>query len=311
VKKKPISEFELRIPASTSNIGPGFDCLGLAFNLYNRVRLKRKKDKSSSLEFRFSGPYASQISQTENNLFLKTFDALCHSLDKPKPSLFIDYEVNIPVFRGLGSSANAVLAAYFTASTLFDLEENNQQILSRLLPFEGHPDNLTPSLTGGLTISTVDNSKVYFNKYDIKNDWRYLLLIPDFHVSTDAARKVLPELYKRPEIIYSLSRLPLLIHSFLTGNAAHLPIFLRDKIHHPYRTRLIPFYEEVENLAYARGAAGVALSGSGSSIIIIIPADNKETATGPFLDILHQHGIGGEIYKPHIDNHGTIVTLHD
>lgn len=302
-----MEEFEILIPASTSNIGPGFDSLGLAFNIYNRIIVKKVSDKKSAIDFTFSGPYAYQVKNLAHNLYLTTLNTLCQSVQCQPGSLSIDFEVNIPVFRGLGSSANAVLAAYFTARSLFSLEESEQDILSRLLVFEGHPDNLTPSLTGGLTVSTVDASRVYYKKYRIVNNWKYMLVVPDFYISTEDARSILPETYKRDEIVFSLSRLPLLINAFLTGNAEDLCIFLKDRIHHPYRTRLIPFYDEVEDFAYRCGAAGVALSGSGSTIVIIIPGNEQEGFRKSLLDIMMNHQIRGTIFTPQVDNDGTIV----
>ncbi len=299
--------FEIRIPASTSNIGPGFDCLGLAFNLYNRVNVQEISRTSRNIMFKFTGPYAHQIKDIENNLFLSVFNSLCRSLGQEPGSLNINFEVNIPVYRGLGSSANAVLAAYFTARSLFSLDDDEQNILTRLLSFEGHPDNLTPSLTGGLTVSTVDSSRVYYKKYQVVNDWNYMLLVPDFYVSTEAARSILPETYKRDEIVYSLSRLPLLINAFLSGNATDLSVFLKDRIHHPYRTRLMPFYDDVEDFAYRNGAAGVALSGSGSTIVIIIPGNEQEGFRKSLLDIMLKHQVTGDIFTPQVDNTGTIV----
>ncbi len=296
--------FEIVIPASTSNIGPGFDCLGMALSIYNKLRI-HYESKKEYFHINWTGKYSYLINKKIEDRFKKFIIEFFEKEKATLPPLNIEFEVNIPLFRGLGSSATAIIGAYYIVKNTLALNINKDDILSILYPYEGHPDNLTPSLLGGMTISTVANNKVYYKKYKISEKWKIAVIIPNFIVPTKEARQILPKSYKREDIIFNLSRLPFLINSFLNGTR-NLSIFIEDRLHQPYRAKLMPFFEKIAEISYEMGADGVAISGAGSSIIIF-SQNNIKNIGEKSLELLKSMNIDGEVLYPSVDNDGVKV----
>lgn len=296
--------FQIVIPASTSNIGPGFDCLGLALSIYNRVRVFYDNQSSAPMSLVWSGTYGESMPSEAGARLERMISEIFTMNGQAIPHLRIEFEVNVPLFRGLGSSSTGVLAAYFIAHHILSLHCERSEILSLLYPYEGHPDNLSPSLFGGLTVSTVCDGQVFCSPFEMHSDWKMILIIPDHILPTKKARNILPESYCREDVIFNLSRLPLLLKALKDGDEENLHVFMQDRLHQSYRASLMKYYPEVERFFSEHGVAGTAISGAGSAIIAF--TRNDPHALGDqVIQLLLKHNVAAEIQFPLIDMRGT------
>ena len=253
------------VPGSSSNLGPGFDCLGIAWKLYDRIAV----DPADSLvitgcEERFRGP---------DNLAYQSFAAAFAEKSLPVPGVRIEFlQCDIPVSRGLGSSAALLAAGAAAANEIGGLQLSGAELLDICTRIEGHPDNLAPSIFGGFTAAVCENGKAVAASCALHPSLRFLAVIPDFELSTAAARSVLPDAYSRSDAVFNLSRTALLLRAFETGDMDLLRFSLRDRIHQPYRLPLIPGADRVFAAAEEAGAAA-CISGAGSTMLIIADSD--------------------------------------
>ncbi len=257
---------KIQVPATSANIGPGFDILGIALNLYNYVTI----ELSELYSFSYSGKeYNPSLSNNKDNLFYSSLEQTFKICGESVPEFKINIDVNIPLSRGLGSSSSAIVSGVYSANHFLKNKLNQADILDICNQIEGHPDNVAPCLLGGLVMSMSEDKKVYTQKIDIKNKFDFIAVIPDFELSTKEARKVLPEKISYSDSIFNSSRLAFLINSFISGNNYLLSISLKDKLHEKYRGKLIKGFEEVKKSAIDSGAIGSVLSGAGPTIMTI------------------------------------------
>ncbi len=261
----------VRVPATTANIGPGFDCLGAALTLYNQFTFSELPVESShTLEITVRGVDHHRVSRSAENMVVKAMATLYKKLNQPIPKLKLDIEMNVPLARGLGSSATAIVGGLVGANELAGQPFSIQQIADLATEIEGHPDNVVPALLGGCRLSASG----------IDRDWEVsqlswhesivpIVAIPAFELSTAAARQVLPATYSRSDVVFNMAHLGLLMQGLSTGNPDWLKAALQDKIHQPYRKALIPNFDSVEAAAIAAGAHGVVISGAGPTILAL------------------------------------------
>ncbi|MGI6604239.1 MAG: homoserine kinase [bacterium] len=265
--------FCIRVPATTANLGPGFDTLGLALELYNYLEVK--VGGSSGLPtIIVRGEGQEELPNNEQNLILKALKrAFAHRALTP-PELHCQLVNNIPIARGLGSSAAAIVAGLLAAQELLPVPLTQEELLDLACELEGHPDNVSAALLGGLVISCRDsNGKSHFLKVHLPESLKVVVAIPDFQISTQEARRVLPNSLTHHDAVFNVGRTALLTASLLTGDLSALTLALQDRLHQPYRSALIPGMEEVFKAARDAGALGVALSGAGPSIIAFAQDD--------------------------------------
>jgi homoserine kinase len=286
-------KFRIRVPATSANIGPGFDSLGMALSLYNIFEVEISDHNSvSGCDEKYSGP---------DNLFLKALRAGFSRLAKPCPAVAVHIDAHIPLARGLGSSA-AMIAGGVAASLFLDaastgkgmadeggcmiLDDVQRQVILEIsADLEGHPDNVAPAIYGGFCATAkIKTSNSAIRKHGsalsiaiarsrIREDWRFHALIPSFELSTDKARAVLPNLVSRSDAVFNIGRSALLALAFEKGDLELLALACEDRIHQPYRMALIPGYEAMIEASMACGAKGCWLSGSGPTIMAITGAD--------------------------------------
>ena len=261
----------VRVPATTANIGPGFDCLGAALTLYNQFTFSELPvDSSHKLEITVKGINADRVSRDANNMVVQAMKTFYDKLNQPIPKLKIDIEMNVPLARGLGSSATAIVGGLVGANELAGQLLSMQQIADLATEIEGHPDNVVPALLGGCRLSASG----------IDRDWEVselswhasiipIVAIPAFELSTAAARQVLPATYSRSDVVFNMAHLGLLMQGLSTGTPDWLKAALQDKVHQPYRKALIPNFDSVEAAAIAAGAHGVVISGAGPTILAL------------------------------------------
>ena len=256
----------VRVPATTANLGPGFDSFGLALTLYNDISLE---ETESGLEFiGCPADYANG-----DNLIFVAYKAAMTAMGIPVKGLKVTIDSHIPISRGLGSSAALLTAGAMGANALHGSPLSLQQVLEVTNPIEGHPDNLAPAIFGGLTASMMVGEQPITVPCTLHPDWKFLALVPDFPLSTSAARGVLPASYSRADAVYNVGRGALVIKALELGDEKLLAMAMDDKIHQPYRRKLIADYDAIESIVQQHGAA-FALSGAGPTLLCVTRNDN-------------------------------------
>ena len=251
----------IRVPATTANLGPGFDAFGCALSLYTDVTFE---ETDSGLEItgcdeEFTGP---------DNLAYVAYCATLTTMSEELRGVKIHIDAHIPVCRGLGSSAALLVAGAMGANVLRGNKLSTQGLLNITNAMEGHPDNLAPAFYGGLTASMVDNGLPVCVSFPLHPDWEFLALIPDFNLPTSKARAALPEQVSRADAIYNISHGALVLKALELGDEMLLRNAMQDRLHQPYRKSMIRDYEKIESLVRTTGAA-FCLSGAGPTLLCI------------------------------------------
>jgi homoserine kinase len=263
----------LVLPATSANLGPGFDAAALAMTLYLTVDAE-PADKTTITAI---GRDAAICGKLENNLLLDTYISVLQLHGKPVTPLKIEIDNEIPLGMGCGSSAAALLAGVALAAHFGALGWSSDDILREACVREGHPDNVAACWLGGLTLSAMDTVDGIANVHAIsvkpKSDWRLLLVLPDAPLSTKKARGLLPEKYSRADAVFNVQRIALLTAAFTEGNGDLLHVAMQDKFHQPYRSEAAPLLPLLAPLAGQTGILGVALSGAGPSVLLVLARD--------------------------------------
>jgi homoserine kinase len=259
-----VNWFTVRVPASSANLGPGFDSLGLALGVYLTCRFRR----SDTLSIQAEGRDAQLISTGPDNLIWQTAVAVGAGLSSPMPPIDLEIRNDIPLGKGMGSSAAALTAGVVIADRLLGLNWKPPRILDEAARLEGHPDNVAPCTLGSIVASAIDSGGVTRAvRLDMPRHFGVAIVVPDFDLPTVKARAVLPTTYSRADAVFNVQRASLLIAALATGSTWAFPAALEDRFHQPYRAPLVPGLEEILQLR-APGLLGCALSGAGPSILV-------------------------------------------
>lgn len=294
---------KIRIPATSANLGAGFDALGLAVNLYNYVSI----DLWDHLDI--STVDGTEIPTDETNLIYIAAKSLFDRCGKKLEGLKIVQENHIPMTRGLGSSSACIIGGLYGANILLGSPFNTDELVNIATEIEGHPDNTTPALLGGIVTSSFDRGNVYWVKQEIYRHLDFYAIIPDMELSTTLARKCLPQTVSHEDARYNLSRAALFSASLLQGKYENIRVAVNDKLHQPYRFHLIPHAEEIFTKTYEENAYGTYISGAGPTIMSIVNAENKSFAPA-MRNYLGELGLQNwELKRLSIDNIGTRVML--
>ena len=262
---------KIRIPATSANIGSGFDALGIALTMYNEVDIEENdRLEITSLD-------GVEVPTTEDNLIFQSAMRLYRECGKPAPKGFKIAQSNVvPMARGLGSSSACVAAGLIGANYLLGKPLSREELVNIACAIEGHPDNVTPALLGGLTSAAVENGRVYAVTLHVADKFRFAAFIPDFELKTSLARSILPVSVPREDAVYNLSRSALMAGSLATGNVENLRVAVQDKLHQPYRLGLIPGAEDIFALSYEYGSYATYISGAGPTVMSIISRRHEE-----------------------------------
>lgn len=260
----------VRVPGSTSNIGPGFDSLGLAVTIYNTVRfdLLATNDSSVPLVTFESGESLPLPTDRTNHIFqvLERFwSADPAVLDRVRISI----DCAVPIGSGLGSSGTATLAAAYAAKVLNGQDPALQSVLENATLIEGHPDNVSPSLLGGLTVSGTSHRKVFVQKLQWPEEWQLLFVVPSRQLKTSEARAALPKVVPFKDAVHNVQYVSLLLAAVANRDAEQFSYALQDKLHEPYRASLVPELLELKKTVRGSGALGCVLSGAGPTVMIV------------------------------------------
>lgn len=268
-------ELGAKVPATTANVGSGFDTLGIALSLYNEIYFK-PEDSLSLLqsEFYVEGEGKTEISSGKSNMILQAMKAVSEKIGKDIPGGNFRLNNRIPLARGLGSSSSALVAGAFLANEYFGNILSKKEILNITAGLEGHPDNVAPAVLGGFCISSQKNDKVIVSKVKVDSAWKSVVVVPDFELLTEKARLVLPDTYERQAVVNNIRSLSFLLSAFFSQNPEFLRLGLEDSVHVPYRLSLVPGGAEAIQNAYEAGAYGATISGSGPTMIAFTDEKN-------------------------------------
>jgi homoserine kinase len=290
----------IKVPATSANMGPGFDCLGVALDLYNYFEIE---ETASGLEI----IGCDALYSNETNLIYTSMQKCFEVLNYQPKGLKININSNIPISRGLGSSAACIVGGVAAANKLAGGKLAKAQLLEIANRLEGHPDNVAAALMGGLTIAVQDKGKVYYESVKIADSLRFCAIIPDFTLSTSEARAALPNNLTYGDAIFNISRAALLVTALSNGSYDLIKYACEDALHQPYRSKLIPGYDEIVQRSKDLDCLGVFLSGAGPTIMAIIKSTDKSFIYNlqRFLDTLNDKWVVKEL---NIDHQGTVVS---
>ena len=292
---------KIRIPATSANLGAGFDALGLALSMYNYVEM----EESDRVEITSADNTA--VPTDEKNMIYVAAKDLYEVCGKKLTGLKLVQTNNIPMTRGLGSSSACIVAGLVGANTLLGKPLSDDDIVNLSAQIEGHPDNTAPALLGGIVTAVFDGRKVHWVKQEVYTKLKFVAIIPDFELSTEKARACLPKQIDFKDAVYNLSRAALFSSSLLTGKFENLKIGVDDRLHQPYRMGLIPGAKDVFDIAYTHGAYAAYISGAGPTIMAIADEENEFFA-GKLRFSLESAGLGSwQVCELKIDNEGTTL----
>jgi homoserine kinase len=294
---------QVRIPASSANLGPGFDALGLALAIYLTCRFER----ADQLSIRASGRDAGRISTGEDNLIWQTALAVAKDVGEELAPIALEIANDIPIGKGLGSSAAALTAGVVIADHLLGLRWKAHRILNEAAQIEGHPDNVAACVLGSIVAAAIDAGGVARAvRLELPASYGVAVVVPDFVVPTAQARAVLPDCYSREDTLFNVQRSALLTAALATGTTTAFPAAFEDRLHQPYRYALVPGLQEMVGLR-APGLLGCALSGAGPSILVFYERGSEEVC-----DLVRQifaaHGHQSETLRVQIAERGYELT---
>ncbi len=267
-----LKKLTMRLPGSTTNLGPGFDTLGLALSVYTTVtfeRLEQKRAPGQSL-ITLKGTAAQSLPANEDNLIYKQF---CQNYSGPTDDIALTIETDIPLARGLGSSSTAILAALWAAQAFSSsAAPDREQILASAARIEGHPDNVAACLLGGFIVSGYrqKGNRAICQRLNWPEQWRTLVVVPPYELSTHEARKVLPRRVSMGQAVKNLQRTGLLIAAVVNQDEDTMSEALLDELHEPYRIHLVPELQALRRDLTSLPILGCVLSGAGSSSLVIV-----------------------------------------
>ena len=265
----------VKVPATSANLGPGFDCLGIALPIYNTVTIDETVLPGTGVEINilsqdenFDDLIIDHIPTDENSIVYKAVELLYNSIGQTPSELKINIQTQIPVTRGLGSSAAVIVGALIAANHLLGEPADESAILSIATEIEGHPDNVTPAVVGGLVLSSMeDDGSILYRKIDWPEDWAITVCIPDVELATEISRSVLPENVPMQDAVFNTKRMGMLIQAIHAQDEELMKAALTDKLHQPYRAKLVPWMDEInQSIKHDDDIFGCVLSGAGSTV---------------------------------------------
>jgi len=295
-------KYRLCVPASSANLGPGFDALGLALDLY----LVCTFEKSDVLSIGAGGVDSTDIPEDESNLIWQTALQVARSENLELPPVKLDILNNIPIGKGLGSSAAALTAGVVMASHLLNLNWSRRQILNEAALIEGHPDNVSACVLGAVVATSMEpDGQTHAVRVELPANYGVAAVVPNFVLSTSKARSVLPETYTRRDAVFNIQHSALLIAALCTGSTESFSAALQDRMHQPYRSALIPGFSEMLELREP-GLLGCALSGAGPSVLVFYER-GSEQVTKVFERLFAKNGTTAKTYFTEIQRSGYTI----
>ena len=290
--------FQVSAPASTANLGPGFDCLGIALDIWNRLEVFPGENESDVPLVEIVGEGAGELSTGADNLVFRAMAFLFNEAGQEMPPLHLRCHNEIPLKRGMGSSAAAIASGLVSANSWcskeFDIRFTSNELVEMAITMEGHPDNVSAAVLGGMRLVVTEGDQIFTAPVELPPDIRTVLFIPDHRVSTDDARAVLSQTVTMADAVYNMSRASLLVAAMAGNHPEYLAEATKDRLHQPYRQGLFPPMKLLFQAAMDAGALGVFLSGSGSTVLAL--TRGREMTVGyEMAEAAKQAGVEGKL----------------
>ena len=267
-----------KVPATTANLGPGFDSLGMALPIYNIISIEETVLPSTGVEVNVMKDVEdaellelNEVPQDRDNIVYKAVEMLYNLVGQDANELKITIQTNIPIAKGLGSSASVIVGGLLAANELLGFPADETALLTIATEAEGHPDNVVPAILGGMVMSSMEeDGSIVHRKLDWPEDWHITIGIPDYELATNVARSVLPESYSLEDAKFNARKYAMLVHAIDTKDAELMKVSMEDRLHQPYRERLVPGFKEIKDaLKHEEDVLGVVISGAGPAVVII------------------------------------------
>ena len=306
----------VKVPASSANIGPGFDCLGLALPIYNTITIEETVLPGTGIEINMMSEEETidemvfdSIPRDENNIVYKAVGMLYNSIGQEPSELRINIQAQIPITRGLGSSSSIVVGGLLAANKLLGSPADETALLAIATEVEGHPDNVAPAILGGFVLAAQeDDGTITYCKLKWPEEWDLTVCIPDFELSTEIARSVLPKEVPMSDAIFNAKRLAMLIEAVNTKDAKLMKAALKDRLHQPYREKLVPGMKDImEAFKHEDGVLGCVLSGAGPSLLVISHKYDVDKIKSVVKDIWEKQNIKVDVRTLKVEEQGAVV----
>lgn len=292
---------KVSVPATSANLGPGFDTLGIALKVKNQVVIKPAKFHSVSLK----GEGSNNPVLKDNNMFIAIFNDFYSNISRKKGAFRFEFTNEIPLSRGMGSSSAVIVSAIASAYALEGMELPKQKLLNLALAYESHPDNITPAVMGGFTVASVQENEVKYIKKNIPKTLSAVIVVPNRPISTQLSRKTLPYKYSKEDATFNISHSSLLTAAFMTESWDMMRMASMDKFHQKYRMKQMPELFEVQKAALKAGALMSTLSGSGSTLFSMCYAEDAKKIE----NTLRQKFPHFRVFTTGFDNYGARVEV--
>lgn len=301
-----VRSVKVRVPGTSANCGPGFDCLGVACTIYNELELTLLEEERLDIEI--TGDGAENIPVDERNIVWRSIQKLLERAGKAQEykGAIIRMDNGVPLSRGLGSSATAIVGGLKAANECLGNPFTNRDLLQLATEIEGHPDNVAPAIFGGFTISIVRNGKPECFSLMPKLPLKLVVTVPDFFLPTKAARAVLPAEVPMKDAVFNIGRAAILTAALCKGNKSFLRSVFDDALHQPYRAKLIPGMYDVFKAARAAGALGASMSGAGPCLIAFT-VENADAVGMAMRDAFAKNNVKSQYHVFDIDGTGATV----
>ena len=280
-------ELRVRVPATTANLGPGFDAFGMALTLYNTFTVR---PAASGTAVTVAGEGAGELARDRDNLFVRAFALACGACNVELPAIALQMQNCIPLARGLGSSASAAVGGLVAANSMLGCALTEDEVLRLACELEGHPDNVAAALFGGLIVCAANGSAApTYARVPVPQDLRAVVCVPEQHLLTALARKVVPQEVPLGDAVFNIGRAALLLTGIVQADPALIRAGMDDRLHQPHRAKIFPAMRPIMDAALSAGACGSALSGAGSSILALTFAQPDHVAAA-MLAAAEAHG---------------------
>ncbi len=300
----------VKVPATSANLGPGFDCFGLALPIHNTVTIEELVDPNEGIQINvFSDEFdisEFHIPTDESNIVYKAVDLLFTYIGQTPNSMRINIYSDIPLARGFGSSASVIVGGLMATNELLGSPADEATLISIATEIEGHPDNIAAAMLGGFVLSSVEiDGSVTTRKLPWPEDWKITMCVPDFELPTSISRSVLPEMISLKDAAFNARRTAMMVEAINKQDAKLFKLGMQDKLHQPYRTKLVPGLDEImKNLRHTENVLGTALSGAGPGIVVITQGSNTDEIKNIIKDTWEEYSVKVELKTVNVETNG-------
>lgn len=306
----------VKVPATTANFGSGFDCIGMALPIYNTITIEETVLPGTGVEINIISETDDEddfaiehIPKDENNIIYKAVEMLYNSIGQSPSELKINIKSQIPIAKGLGSSAAIIVGGLLAANELLNKPADEAALLSIAAEVEGHPDNVTPAIVGGLTLTSLeDDGSIIYRKLPWPEEWHLTLCIPDYELATEISRSVLPLQVTLSDATFNSRRTAMFVEALHTKDSELMKLALQDKLHQSYRMKLVPgLYDIIDNLKHEENVLGCVLSGAGPSILIVSQKNNLDKIKSIVSETWANYNVKTDIRTLKVEEHGAQI----